>query len=167
MKMVPSFLKKLLLYSAAHTYSNLSRLFIRLFAGIMFMQFGIRQWIHFDAISGNMIGVMGMSGEATLVLMIMIEIGCSALIMLGLFSRLAVLPPLAAMLVAENFILTKVVDVSPEMLFSLQPGYVPILFIGIFIYMLLAGPGKISLDYLISIKLFGHDRQAEDELEKA
>ena len=114
-----------------------------------------------------MIGVMGMSGEATLVLMIMIEIGCSALIMLGLFSRLAVLPPLAAMLVAENFILTKVVDVSPEMLFSLQPGYVPILFIGIFIYMLLAGPGKISLDYLISIKLFGHDRQAEDELEKA
>lgn len=165
--MVPSFLKKLLLYSAAHTYSNLSRLFIRLFAGIMFMQFGIRQWIHFDAISGNMIGVMGMSGEATLVLMIMIEIGCSALIMLGLFSRLAVLPPLAAMLVAENFILTKVVDVSPEMLFSLQPGYVPILFIGIFIYMLLAGPGKISLDYLISIKLFGHDRQAEDELEKA
>ncbi len=131
------------------------------------MQFGIRQWIHFDAISGNMIGVMGMSGEATLVLMIMIEIGCSALIMLGLFSRLAVLPPLAAMLVAENFILTKVVDVSPEMLFSLQPGYVPILFIGIFIYMLLAGPGKISLDYLISIKLFGHDRQAEDELEKA
>ena len=45
--------------------------------------------------------------------------------------------------------------------------YVPILFIGIFIYMLLAGPGKISLDYLISIKLFGHDRQAEDELEKA
>lgn len=165
--MVPSFLKKLLLYSAAHTYSNLSRLFIRLFVGIMFMQFGIRQWIHFDAISGNMIGVMGMSGEATLVLMIMIEIGCSALIMLGLFSRLAVLPPLAAMLVAENFILTKVVDVSPEMLFSLQPGYVPILFIGIFIYMLLAGPGKISLDYLISIKLFGHDRQAEDELEKA
>ena len=165
--MVPSFLKKLMLYSAAHTYSNLSRLFIRLFAGIMFMQFGIRQWIHFDAISGNMIGVMGMSGEATLVLMIMIEIGCSALIMLGLFSRLAVLPPLAAMLVAENFILTKVVDVSPEMLFSLQPGYVPILFIGIFIYMLLAGPGKISLDYLISIKLFGHDRQAEDELEKA
>ena len=160
-------LKKLIIVGASRSYGNLSRLFIRLFSGIMFMQFGIRQWIHFDAISGNMIGVMGMSGEATLVLMIMIEIGCSALIMLGLFSRLAVLPPLAAMLVAENFILTKVVDVSPEMLFSLQPGYVPILFIGIFIYMLLAGPGKISLDYLISIKLFGHDRQAEDELEKA
>lgn len=164
--MVPVFLKKLLLYSTGHTYSNLSRLFLRLFTGIMFMQFGIRQWTYFNDISHTMVGVMGMSGETTLVLMIIIEIVCSTLIIVGLFSRLAVLPPLVTMIIAEN-VLLKIMDVAPEMLFSTQPGYVPILFIGIFVYMLLAGPGKVSLDYLISIKLLDSDIQAQDELDKA
>lgn len=166
--MIPVFVKNLLLYSTAHTYSNLSRLFLRLFTGIMFMQFGIRQWIHFDdTISNNMVSIMGMSETLTLAVLIVIEIVCSSLIILGLFSRLAVLPPMVTMIIAENFILTRIVSVPPMMLFSTQPGYVPILFIGIFIYMLLAGPGKISLDYLISIKLLGSDSQAQDELEKA
>lgn len=164
--MVPVFLKKLLLYSTGHTYSNLSRLFLRLFTGIMFMQFGIRQWTYFDEISHTMVGVLGMSGEATLVLMIIIELVCSTLIILGLLSRLAVLPPLVTMVVAEG-VLLKSMDVAPAMLFSTQPGYVPILFIGIFVYMLLAGPGKVSLDYLISLKLLENDSQAQDELDKA
>ncbi len=164
--MVPSFVKKMLLYSVGHTYGNLSRLFLRLFTGVMFMQFGIRQWAYFDDIAGDMVGVMGMPGDVSLGLVIAIEIVCSTLIILGLFSRLAVLPPLVAMIVAERYILTSVVSVPPEMLFSTQPGYVPILFIGIFVYMLLAGPGKVSLDYLIAIKLIGPDKQAEDELEK-
>lgn len=155
-----------MLYSTGHTYSNLSRLFLRLFAGIMFMQFGIRQWIYFDNVVDEMVGVMGMSSEATLALMIIIEIVCSTMIMIGLFSRLAVLPPLITMIVAEKVLLSWS-DVKPAMLFSTQPGYVPILFIGIFVFMLLAGPGKISLDYLISIKLLGADKQAQDELDKA
>lgn len=163
--MVPTFLKKLLLYSTAHTYSNLSRLFLRLFAGIMFMQFGIRQWTHFDSISTDMVGVLGMSGETTLILLIVIEIVCSALIMIGLFSRLAALPPLVTMIVAETVVLSGV-ETGSAMLLNSQP-YVPILFIGIFVYMLLAGPGKVSLDYLISVKLLGWDKQAQDELEKA
>ena len=153
--MVPAFFKKLLLYSVGHTYGNLSRLFLRLFTGVMFMQFGIRQWIYFDYIASDMIEVMGMPGDVSLGLMIAIEIVCSTLIILGLCSRLAVVPPLITMIVAENM-----------MLFSTQPGYVPILFIGIFVYMLLAGPGKVSLDYLIAIRLLGADKQAEDELEK-
>ena len=74
--MVPTFFKKLLLYSAGHTYSNLSRLFIRLFVGIMFMQFGLRQWKSFVAISNDMIGLVGMSGEATLVVVIVCELVC-------------------------------------------------------------------------------------------
>lgn len=164
--MIPAFFKKLLLYSVGHTYGNLSRLFLRLFTGVMFMQFGIRQWIYFDYIASDMIEVMGMPGDVSLGLMIAIEIVCSTLIILGLCSRLAVVPPLITMTVAENVILTSIVSVPPAMLFSTQPGYVPILFIGIFVYMLLAGPGKVSLDYLIAIRLLGADKQAEDELEK-
>lgn len=36
---------------------------------------------------------------------------------------------------------------------STDPGYLPIMFIGIYFYMLLAGPGKISLDYFFSLFL--------------
>ena len=39
------FFKNLFLYSAGHTYSNLSRLFLRLFTGIMFLQLCIRQML--------------------------------------------------------------------------------------------------------------------------
>ena len=44
---------------------------------------------------------------------------------------------------------------------STQPGYLPVMFIGIYLFILLAGPGKISLDYFISIFLIG--RQGKDE----
>ena len=40
------FFKNLFLYSVGHTYSNLSRLFLRLFTGIMFMQLCIRQMLN-------------------------------------------------------------------------------------------------------------------------
>ena len=40
-------------------------------------------------------------------------------------------------------------NTATDQFFNFQPGY-PLMFIGIFIYMLLAGPGKISLDYIIA-----------------
>lgn len=46
---------------------------------------------------------------------------------------------------------------------STQPGYLPIMFIGIYLFTLLAGPGKISLDYFISLFIIG--RQGKDEKE--
>lgn len=165
--MIPGFVKKLFVYGAGHTYSNLSRLFLRLFTGIMFMQFGIRQWIHFDTVSESFINLFGMGQEFSLVLMITIEIVCSTLIILGFITRLAVLPPLVSMIIAEDYILNTMVTVAPSHLISTQPGYVPILFIGIFCYMLLAGPGKISLDYLISLRFTHTDKEMETTLEDA
>ena len=44
------FFKNLFLYSVGHTYSNLSRLFLRLFAGVMFLQLCIRQMLNFDSL---------------------------------------------------------------------------------------------------------------------
>ena len=40
-------------------------------------------------------------------------------------------------------------DSITNQLFNFQPGY-PVMFIGIFVFLLLAGPGKISLDYIIA-----------------
>ena len=142
------FFKNLFLYSAGHTYSNLSRLFLRLFTGIMFLQLCTRQMLNFDRIVPNFDGFLGMSPETSMTVLVIIELLCAVCIMLGFLTRLAVLFPLGLMLVAENFLMSSPVQGSDQ-LFNFAPGY-PVMFIGIFIYILLAGPGKISLDYIIA-----------------
>ncbi|MBQ9556519.1 MAG: DoxX family protein [Muribaculaceae bacterium] len=142
------FFKNLFLYSAGHTYSNLSRLFLRLFTGIMFLQLSIRQMLNFDDLVHSYDGFMGLSPEGAMTVLVVIELLSAVCIMLGFLTRLAVLFPLVLMLVAENIILSSQTAV-PDHLFNFQPGY-PVMFIGIFVFMLLAGPGKISLDYIIA-----------------
>ena len=142
------FFKNLFLYSAGHTYSNLSRLFLRLFTGIMFLQLCIRQMLNFDAIVPTFDGFLSMSPETSITVLVIIELLCAVCIMLGFLTRLAVLFPLVLMLIAENIFMASPAS-DPNPLFNFQPGY-PLMFIGIFIYILLAGPGKISLDYIIA-----------------
>lgn len=141
------FFKNLFLYSVGHTYSNLSRLFLRLFTGIMFLQLCIRQMLNFDAIVPTFDGFLGLSPEASMTVLVIVEMLCAVCIMLGLLTRLAVLFPLGLMIVAERAIMSEQVTVHDQ-LFNFAPGY-PLMFIGIFVFMLLAGPGKISLDYFI------------------
>ena len=158
------FFKNLFLYSAGHTYSNLSRLFLRLFTGIMFLQLSIRQVLNFDAIVNTSSGWMGLSPEGTIIALVVIELLCVVCIMLGFLTRFAVLFPLALMLVAENVIMSSQTAV-PGQLFNFEPGY-PVMFIGIFVYFLLAGPGKISLDYFIAAH-FTESVADEDVIDKA
>lgn len=142
------FFKNLFLYSAGHTYSNLSRLFLRLFTGIMFLQLCIRQMLSFEQIVPTFQGFLGMSPEMSMTVLVALELLCAVCIMLGLLTRLAVLFPMALMLVAENIIMSSPDSITNQ-LFNFQPGY-PVMFIGIFVFLLLAGPGKISLDYIIA-----------------
>lgn len=142
-----SFFKNLFLYSVGHTYSNLSRLFLRLFTGIMFLQLCTRQMLNYDDLVPTFNGFLGLSAETSIIVLVVIELVCAVFIMLGFLTRLAVIIPLGLMLVAERVILSSQHEVTTQ-LFNFQPGY-PVMFIGIFIFMLLAGPGKISLDYII------------------
>lgn len=151
-----------------YTYTNLARLFVRLFVGIMLLQFGIRHLVNYNELCATFPTVMDMSSSTSLVLMIIIEVVCSLLIMMGFLTRLSTIPPIIAMCAAEYYILHDMVPYLPAYgLDSTDPGYLPIMFIGIYIYMLIAGPGKISLDYFISlyvINLRGKDE--EEELEE-
>jgi len=142
------FFKNLFLYSVGHTYSNLSRLFLRLFTGIMFLQLCIRQMLNFDQIVPTFEGFMGLSPEASMTVLVVVELLCAVCIMLGLLTRLAVLFPLVLMLIAENLLMSSQ-SIAADQLFNFEPGY-PVMFIGIFVFMLLSGPGKISLDYIIA-----------------
>ena len=142
------FFKNLFLYSVGHTYSNLSRLFLRLFTGIMFLQLCIRQMLNFDQIVPTFNGFLGLSPETSMTVLVAVELLCAVCIMLGFLTRLSVLFPLVLMLIAEDFMLSSQTAATSQM-FNFGPGY-QVMFIGIFVFMLLAGPGKISLDYVIA-----------------
>ena len=69
-----NFIKRLYIWSTGYSYTNLGRLFLRLFVGLMLMQFGVRQMYQYGSIAHEFPTFMGMSPEATLVVMIVIEI---------------------------------------------------------------------------------------------
>ncbi len=157
---------RLYLRFAGFSYTNLARLFMRLFVGIMLMQFGIRHLVQYNELYTSFPAMFGFTSEATLVIMICIELICSLLIMVGFMTRIATIPPIVAMVAAESYILTDVLPHTSVVwaLDSIQPGYLPIMFIGIYLFLLMAGPGKISLDYFISIFIIA--RQKLDEREE-
>lgn len=165
---ISDILSRLFLRFTGYTYSNMARLFLRLFVGVMFMQFGIRHLVNFTELCADFPTVLGISSEASLILMIIIELVCSLLIMAGFLTRLATIPPIIAMIAAEYYILH---DLLPHSLIHGltwdQPGYLPIMFIGIYLFILFAGPGKISLDYLISLFIISREgRDEKEELEE-
>lgn len=147
-----------------YTYVNMARLFMRLFVGVMFIQFGIRHLMNYNTLAPTFPSVFGIAPDVCLTLMIIIELVCSLCIMVGFLTRLSVIPPIISMILAEYYIIH---DLLPHAsiygLDSTQPGYLPIMFIGIYLFILLAGPGKISLDYFIS--LFYINRANKDEKE--
>lgn len=167
--MKPSGLSKLIktIYfkSTGYSYANMGRLFLRLFIGIMLMQFGIRQIDNFDALKEIFPAVIGMTSHASLIVMICIEVVCSTFIMFGFLTRIMILPPFVAMILAEYHILHDYVHQAPYLLDWQQQGYVPILFMGIYFFLLLVGPGKISVDYFLSLHIIHTENKSEGELE--
>lgn len=164
MKALSKFIADLFLRFTGYTYSNLARLFMRLFVGVMFMQFGIRHLVSYSSICDSFPTILGLSSPTCLTIMIIIELVCSLLIMVGFLTRLSTIPPILSMIAAEYYILH---DLMPDTLIhgidSTQPGYLPIMFIGIYFFIFIAGPGKISLDYFISIFIINSRGKDESE----
>ena len=158
--------KSIYFKSTGYSYANMGRLFLRLFIGIMLMQFGVRQIVHFDAIKEIFPGVIGMTSHASLIVMICIEIVCSTFIMFGFLTRIMIIPPFVSMILAEYYLLHDYVKEAAYLLDWQQLGYVPILFMGIYFFLLLVGPGKISIDYFLSLHIIHTENKSEGELEE-
>lgn len=157
--------KQLYFKSTGYSYTHLGRLFLRLFVGVMLMQFGVRGITHFDQQMSLVPGVFGMTPESTLTVMIVIGIVCSLFIMAGFLTRLMIIPPFLAMIIAEYELLSSV-HVDSWNLQWWTPAYLPMMFMGIYFFLLLVGPGKISCDYFYSLYLIHHDDGSEAELEE-
>lgn len=159
-------IKRIYFKSTGYSYANLGRLFLRLFIGIMLMQFGVRQIDNFNLLKDIFPTVIGMTSHATLIVMICIEIVCSSFIMFGFLTRLMIIPPFVAMILSEYYILHDYVSEAPYLLDWQQMGYVPVLFMGIYFFLLLVGPGKISVDYFLSLHIIHTENKSEGELEE-
>lgn len=155
--------KTIYIRMAGYSYTNMARLFLRLFIGIMLIQFGVRQIAHFHEGLYTFPEVLGMSSETGLIVFIAIEMICSIFIMFGFLTRLMIIPPFLAMIVAEAYLLSERLHEAPYLLTWQSQGYLPIMFMGIFFFLLLAGPGKISIDYFLSLYLIHSDNKSEDE----
>lgn len=161
------FLKTLYFKFTGYSYTNLGRLFLRLFVGLMLMQFGVRQIAYYFEMHNIFPAVLGMSSQTSFILMTCIEIICSLFIMCGFLTRLMIIPPIISMIMAEYYLLHDYVNEASYLLSWQQQGYLPIMFLGIYFFLLLVGPGKISIDYFLSLHLIHTDnRNEEEELEE-
>lgn len=163
---ITEFFKKLYFWGSGYSYTNLGRLFLRLFVGLMMLQFGVRQIIDFPAESAMFPAVFGIEPTICCIVMICIEIGCSLFIMVGFLTRLMIIPPFIAMVLAEYYLLSSTAVKATYMLQWNQTGYLPIMFLGIYFFLILVGPGKISVDYFLSLHIIHTDNKSERELEE-
>ena len=166
MKSPAKLIKKLYIRTSGYSYTNLGRLFLRLFVGIMLMQFGVRHIISYDTMADSFPAVLGLSSSSSLITMTLIETICSFFIMAGFLTRLMIIPPFIALCIAEYYVLHDLVGQAAYTLSWQQQGYLPIMFLGIYFFLLLVGPGKISVDYFLSLHFIHTGNRSESELEE-
>lgn len=161
-----SLLKRIYIWSTGYSYTNLGRLFLRLFLGLMLLQFGVRQAGNFAVYAPDFPAVIGLSSEATLTLMIIIEIASALFIMTGFLTRIMLVLPFIAMTIAEYYLLHDKISQASYELDWIQPVYLPVMFLGIIFFLILVGPGKISVDYFLSLHIIHTEDRSEAELEE-
>jgi putative oxidoreductase len=132
-------MKKLLSTNYSTGAFNTAMLLLRLVAGVLMLQHGYEKLTHFDATAHDMIDFMGIGQKASTVLVIFSEFFCSALLIIGLFTRFACIPLIITMVVAMWKVHHN--DYLHEDTVSL--------YIAAYLTLLLVGPGKISVDSMI------------------
>ena len=114
-------------------------LFMRIFIGAMMLTHGIGKIQNYNAIVNSFPDPLGIGSAASFTLITLTEVGCSVLIIMGLFTRLTTLPLIFGMYIA-TFI------AFPEKTFA--EGELSFVYMGIYIMLLVSGGGRYALDAL-------------------
>jgi putative oxidoreductase len=116
---------------------NVAMLILRVTAAALAIAHGYDKLIHFAQMKSQFMNFMGLGSALSLSLVIFAEFFCAILLIIGVFSRLVVIPLIISMGVAlfkaHHF------DVF-------DTGEKAALYLACFITILLCGPGKISVD---------------------
>ena len=122
---------------------DLSMLILRLGFGILMIPHGYAKFVSFGEKQNDFMDFMGLGPATSLVLAIFAELVCSALLVLGLFTRAATIPLIVTAIVIT--FLAHDGDVFGK-------GYGGFSYLLVYIVILLVGPGKFSVDASISSK---------------
>ncbi len=119
---------------------NFAMLLLRLGLGLlMLLQSGMYKLTHFSELSAKFYNFLGLGDKASLVLVIFAEVFCSFFVILGLFTRLAVIP----------LIITMCVAFFGAHSGNAQDGSAALLYLFGYLVLLLLGPGRVSVDGMI------------------
>ena len=120
---------------------NTALLILRVGFGILILMHGFAKITNFNSMQNKFMNFMGMGSTVSLVMVIFAEFFCAILLIMGLFTRFACIPLIIAMSVA--LFMAHDGDIFGK-------GEAPALFLFGFVAILLAGPGRISLDRMIA-----------------
>lgn len=112
-------------------------LFMRIFIGATMLTHGIGKLQNYNAIVNSFPDPLGIGSAVSFAIITFVEVGCSVLIIMGLFTRLATLPLIFGMFVA-TFI------AFPDKSFA--AGELSFVYMGIYIMLLISGGGRYAID---------------------
>ncbi len=135
-------MKKLLSIKYSNSAFNLSVLLLRVVLGFaMLLNHGLPKLMDFSARATKFYDFMGMGAKTSLILAIFAEVFCSMFLILGLFTRLALVP-----LIITTVVIVFLVDKGKPFMDS----ELALLFLFGYISLMLLGPGRVSVDGMIS-----------------
>lgn len=119
---------------------NFSMLLLRVSFGLlMIAQHGMPKLMNFATVARGFYDPMGIGSKTSLILVIFAEVFCSIFIILGLFTRIAVIPLIILMCVA--FFGANGGQVAQ--------GELALLYLTAYLVLLFLGPGRVSVDGMI------------------
>lgn len=117
---------------------------LRLFFGILLLIHGLDKWIHFEQLEIDFPDPLAVGSRFSLMLCIFAELFCSCFVILGLLTRLALIPIVLNMLIAFLVIHHGQSFASRELSF---------IFLAAFLLVMIFGPGRFSFDAWIGRQL--------------
>ena len=130
--------------SAGNRRFDISLLLSRLLFGLLFMMHGLPKINDFSQMALTFPGQLGIGSEISLILAIFGEVFCSVMLILGLLTRLSLIPMIFTMCIAFFVIHAGDPFSAKELSF---------IYLTTFIIIWVSGAGKYSLDYMIRVKL--------------
>lgn len=119
---------------------NAAMLSLRVATGALMMKHGYDKLVHFAEYKIKFMNFMGIGQAASLSLTIFAEFFCALFIIIGLFTRLFVIPLIVVMCVA----LFKVHNAD-----FMGQGEMATLYLAGYLVLLFVGPGRVSIDAMI------------------
>lgn len=133
-------MKKILSIKYSAAAFNFAMLLLRLAIGVLVASHGYTKLVHFNTTKAHFMNFMGFGSTVSLSLVVFAEFFCSMFLILGLFTRLAVIPIIIVMIVA-------LFKVHNGQLFA--EGEKAAIYLAAALAILLCGPGKASVDGMI------------------